>query len=67
MWLRTVSDRMGNQPKDKLESNDIKRKIWVTALSSHVSLCLLGYECGGVFQVEDKEMDHIMKIRHDRR
>jgi hypothetical protein len=60
VWVRTVSDRVGKKFQEQLESNDYKRKTWVTALSPHV--CLLGYKCGGVFQVEDKEMDHIMKI-----
>ena len=58
VWVRTVSDRVGNQLKDKL---NYKRPIWVTALSPHV--CFLGYKCGGVFQVEDKEMDHITKLK----
>ena len=37
VWVRTVSDRVGNQLKDKL---NYKRPIWVTALSPHV--CFLG-------------------------
>ena len=32
VWVRTVSDRAGNQLKDKL---NYKRPIWVTALSPH--------------------------------
>ena len=43
VWVRTVSDRVGNKPKE----NGYKHKIWVTALSPNI--CLLGYKCGGVF------------------
>jgi hypothetical protein len=61
VWVRTVSDRAGKIFKEELQSNDSNWKTWVTALSHHV--CLLGYKCGGVFQVEDKQMDHIMKLK----
>ena len=63
VWVRTVSDPVGGELKDGLQSNDYKRKIWVTALSPHVHVCFLAYKCGGVFQVEDRQMDHIMKLK----
>ena len=56
VWVRTVSDRLWCQLKKGLGCKDYKRKTWVIALSPHI--CLLGYKCGGVFQVEDKDMDH---------